>query len=143
MMANHPTSRRQLFGGTASLMLLASSAAGAAKATELDGELITAATEYAHLQDEFSIVCAQEDLLPVGPEKEAAAARMEAIEDRQADLRGAMCDMQARTPEGIRAKAVAARCCIADGDSRATKPINDEEWLVWSLLDDLLGRAPA
>ena len=136
-------SRRQLIGGTASLFLLAPAAAGAAKAQELDGPLIAAAAEYAQLEDEYCVVCSGVDQLPKGPERAAREARMDAICEQQNDLFEAMCDMPARTPEGLRAKALAVCCKIGDGNSQTDRPVNSEDWLTWSLLDDLLGRTGA
>ena len=139
-MTRRPRTRRDLLGGGASLLLLTAAAAGQAKAEELDGELIAAATEYARLEDQYCVLCLGEDELPE-PERSVCATQLAAISARQRELFDAMFDMPARTPEGLRAKALAALCKVGDGDSNATQPISYDDNLTWSLLCDILGRA--
>lgn len=138
-----PTSRRDQAGFGGALLLLTAAAGGQAKAAdELDGALIAFASEYARLQDEYCVVCSGIDELPDGgPEKEGREARLAAISDRQEELCGLLCGMRPSTPEGLRAKAHAALCRMADGGTDATKPISRDNYLPWSLVNDLLARA--
>lgn len=128
------TSRRALLASGSAILF--ASAAGAATAQPCDGALIRAAEEYIRLEDEYEIACEGEDTLPE-PERSACEARLNAIFDRQNALFAQLCDMRPTTPEEWRAKAKAVRCSLGHF-SEATKPARQENWLAWSLADDLL-----
>ena len=134
------TSRRQLFGGTVSLMLLAATEAGAAKAQELDGDLLAAYRRWLPWEEERLRV----EALPLGDE--TFDARYKAYTGDWHDTMAEIMELPARTPEGINAKARVMRalldnhiglCAIDDGSASAS------EQFAWSLLDDMLGRAGA
>ncbi|MCK8784146.1 hypothetical protein M0638_07120 [Roseomonas sp. NAR14] len=112
--------RNALTGAGAALLLLAAVEAGAGKAAELDGELITASAEYTRL----------------AAGRATSPALLRELEERIAAL-------PARTPEGIRAKAEAAFLAMAAGGAVADGPAGTDSWLPWSLVLDLTGRAGA
>jgi hypothetical protein len=101
------TSRRALCGAGASLLLLLG-AAGETKAAELDGELLAACERFIWLEGEFSRnneVYA--DALPgrETTEQQAAEAAVKIIFAEQCRLGLRIAAMQAKTPEGLQAKA--------------------------------------
>ncbi len=138
-MTHSRTSRRQLFGAGAALLLLVPAAAGAAKADELDGELIRLCAEIPGCK--ATIDCYNRD--------SASDAEWEAADGRWDELVEQIIDTPARTPEGIRAKAAALRCSLHRHLRNSTNPdigltdhADEEDLLAWSLVHDILGEEP-
>jgi hypothetical protein len=132
-----PTHRRAVLHGAcaATLTFMAAPAAGAAKAAELDGELIALIQEGTRLL--------QEPSPPMGPENPPTLAKIMGPKPWDAVLAEAA-RMPARTPEGLRAKAAAVADMFALGDRRNGLPHwdrNGQYLIAWSLLRDLLGDA--
>ena len=109
--------RRELLGSFASMLLLVLSEAGASKVVELDGELIAACAEFGRLDDAYAVACRAEDCAPDGPEKDALSDQLYVLGDEQRGIYDALCDMPARTPEGLRAR---AQACSARFQNRTT-----------------------
>ncbi len=95
-MAQPSTSRRQLFGASAAMLLLGSAAAGSGKAAELDSDLLIACAAY------HTAFARQED--PETPDGDELDDACLACNDALARVM----DLQPRTPEGIQAKAAVA-----------------------------------
>ncbi|MBP0445025.1 hypothetical protein J8J14_09555 [Roseomonas sp. SSH11] len=130
-----PRNRRAVLRGAcaATLTMMAASAAGAAKAAELDGELIA-------LLDEARRLCREEDAQPLTAKTFADFACRQPWQD----LVERAARMPARTPEGLRAKAEAVRWWVLSDHRTACDRFNvPQEWLAVSLVEDLLGRGGA
>ncbi len=132
--------RRDLFGAVGALLLLTAAEAGAAKAVELDGELLTACASL-RLVD-LDLAAAEvdgrmevEDMAPVCDHRDAVLA--------------AISRLPARTPEGLRCKAEALRATLAmdvpgaQAWGKWEEVAQPHEDLAMSLCRDLLGRAGA
>ena len=65
-----------------------------------------------------------------------ACSEVMGSEHRQ--LEDEISEMVARTPEGIRASALAAKHALAGGGCETTEPMCDDNWLAWSLVQDVL-----
>ena len=133
------TSRRALLGASAALLVAGGFKATAAKADELDSDIIAASRNYLALEDDLSRLSKLEGGLP-DARQAALLAEMDVIHDQQAALRSIMATNPARTPEGLRAKAAALQSWLPSNPA-GTLPCCDEDALAWSLCDDLLGRA--
>ena len=137
-------SRRGLIGSGVAMLVLAATAAGEAKATELDGDILRASTEFHALQERVDRLCAEWEVAAVRPnfgrdDDQAFSGRL----DELAEAQCARCDVAtytaARTPEGIRAK---ARILFRELDTSNTngEAFEDGRYaLAWSLVCDLLG----
>ncbi|MBP0446700.1 hypothetical protein J8J14_18140 [Roseomonas sp. SSH11] len=127
-------SRRAVLNGAcaATLVMMAAPAAGAAKAAELDGELIALLAEARRQWREWQPT-------PLGPN--ATLADLTTRPPWHALVIQAA-SMPARSPEGMRAKAEAVRWWVL-GDHQTTcdRFHTPQEWLAASLVDDLLGSA--
>ena len=137
--------RRKLLTAAPAAMVLAG--AGTAVAHQPDAELIALCARYVALNREFCNVGAHTwEMLCSDPEwircHEAGCAMvpgLHALEDEIADT-------PARTLQGIRAKAEAARHQLSGDADRDTGPIDPENGLVWALVLetlDVLGRVGA
>lgn len=131
--------RRDLLGAFASMLLLLPVEAGASKAAELDGELIAACAEFGRLEAAHEVACRAEDRAPEGPDKDRLLEQVEAILNRQIEIYDALCDVPARTPEGLRAKAQALSSWFQKASNGT--PSRHEDQLAWSLVRDIAGRA--
>jgi hypothetical protein len=137
--------RRDLFGSMGALLLLTAAEAGTAKAAELDGELISMCEEVVAIDQEsdrlWEIVLAHpEDTEGTHPSYTAYCAYEDATLSHRLGLIDTIVDTPARTPEGLRAKAAAARSTMP------VEPIEDRsrcDRLALSLYEDMLGRAGA
>ncbi len=133
-----PTSlatRRDLFGTMGAMLLLTAAEAGPAKAAELDGQLLGLCDEAVALHAENVAATDAIDAAGLRLSSEEGAAAWEAVYARSAtwhDLCAEIAALPARTPEGLRGKAIVLRRVVAL-----------EEPLVASLCRDLLGRAGA
>lgn len=128
---------------SAALLLLAPVAAGPAKATEIDGELLARCGEYQAADREAAQISCELEGLPDGTSRlvhDPVSARLHAAMTRSADALGSIINLPARTPEGIAAKAAVLR--IATSDGMYTAP-DLHELLALSLADDITGRAAA
>ena len=133
--------RRDLFGTMGAMLLLTAAEAGLAKAAELDGELLSCCAEMLAIDRESTRLWAICRALPDedlhNPAFYAVDAHWDEHGDRYWELAKRLRHMPARTPEGLRQKAMAAL---------STMPIDDRGaggHLVASLLDDVMGRAGA
>lgn len=133
--------RRDLFGAGAALLLLGTAAAGASKARELDGELLTAFRDWQPWERERQAVAKLDDEDPTWQ------ARFDAFSGEWHDLVEEITDLPARTPEGIAIKARVLRAVLLnhvvdEDDGEADKgQASTSETLAWSLVSDMLGRA--
>ena len=127
--------RRDLFGTMGAMLLLTAAEAGPAKAAELDGNLLALCNEAVALHE--ASTDATDAIMATDPPlaRLQSTAAWKAVYARSAtwhELCAEIADMPARTPEGLRAKAIVLRRVIAL-----------EEPLVASLCRDLLGRIGA
>ena len=125
------TSRRQLFGASAAMLLLSGAAAGAAKAEELDQELFAACGDYHRAHEAMDGPYVSDEA------SDASCAATSAALDRVVGL-------SPRTPEGLQAKAaVAHRALMADVIVYLNLPWREqasrEERIALDVLRDLLG----
>jgi hypothetical protein len=127
------TSRRELFGSSAALLLLAAPAAGAEKAAELDGALIRMCDDFTFRNQAWGVLLRQIDAMPQGAAQDALQAQADALSGGYRERRMEIADIRARTPEGMQAK---ARAAAAECDD---DPPPDCD-IMWSLVNDLLGR---
>jgi hypothetical protein len=117
------------------MLLLTAAEAGPAKAAELDGELLSLCTEAVALHEQqmaANDAIQAFGLLSSSPEGRAAWDAIYARTPLWDDLCDQIADLPARTPEGLRGKAMVLRRSVAL-----------EEPLVASLCRDVLGRAGA
>ena len=132
-------SRRTLIGSSAAMLLAGAFEAGATKAAELDRDLIEASREYFALEAEFIRIGHLEGEVPLS-EGDELIAQGDALLEQQEAIRAAMVAAAARTPEGLRAKAAVLRDWLQSNYER-TEPGCSNDWLAWSLCNDLLGRS--
>jgi hypothetical protein len=132
------TGRRALLGGAAGLAVAGSAAPVAA--AQADAELIGLCAEYVALDAAFCR--AGEDV--AAEEKGAERARLDglcsAMVPRLHVLEELIADLPATTLAGVRAKARAALHLISGDTAAGTGPMDDEDWMIWSLLKDVLGQ---
>ena len=127
--------RRDVFGTMGAMLLLTAAEAGPAKAAELDGELLALCDEAVALHEAGNAIYDRIERTGLTHASPEGAAAWNSIYNGSAtwrDLCAEIADMPARTPEGLRAKAVVLRRIVAL-----------EEPLVASLCRDLLGRVGA
>ena len=133
-------SRRDLAGAFGALMLLAPLAAGAVKAAEIDGELLTAFAEWHPFEQERLALMRADDSTAEWDE------RFETMSGPWHEGMSAIMALSARTPEGIRAKATVMRALLENHVGH-TGMIHDcatpSEAFAWSLVTDMLGRGAA
>jgi hypothetical protein len=133
--------RRDIAAGGIAMLVLAAAAAGQAKAEELDGELLALCRESHETIPVVTRLEDERDQLPLNHPREAALEKQVwAIVTRRFELREAITDTPARTPEGLRAKARVALWELCDGDPEEG-PISGSNGVAWSLARDVLGRA--
>jgi hypothetical protein len=135
--------RRQVFGASAAMLLMGATEAGAAKAAELDGELIALCAEVERLNtEEAGLIWADDAQNPryktLGQPEALAALR--AASARLQDVLEQIAAMPARTPEGLRAKAQAVHAFFFGMPPEGGCPAGDA---LWSLVCDVAGRAAA
>ena len=134
------TSRRQLFGSGAALLLMAPVASG--KAAELDGELLAVCAEFDALERQLNAMHTGGANAIADHDERDAAQRP--LQERQSDLLDRMCELPARTPEGVLAKARSLD--LWDKGQIEENGTADGYWderMLASLMRDLLGRAGA
>ena len=142
--------RRALLTGAAAVAAaLASCSIARAEAAPAspDAELIALCAEYVRASREFCNVGAHTwDMLCSDPEwircHEAGCAMVPGLHAMEAQIT----DTPARTLLGVRAKAEVARHQLSGDADRDTGPLDPENWLVWTLIEetlDVLGRAGA
>jgi hypothetical protein len=133
------STRRQLFGASAAILLIGSAGAGEAKAAELDGELIAACARFTWLEGEYGRLCRLTDWPAEHahtPADEALATEFEAVRDEQFELGEWLAETEPRTPEGMQAKAGAVLAYLGD-----EQPDGMIGRLRLSVLRDMAGRA--
>ncbi len=137
-------SRRNLFGSMGALLLLTAAEAGPAKAGELDGELLACCAEALAIDREANRLWAACCALPLGIGKHPAFDACEAYDaatlDAWHELVDRICDLPARTPEGLRQKAAVARSAVPTERRDEPDPVDR---LAWSVFGDMLGSAGA
>ena len=105
-----PTTRRDLFGASAAMLLLAAPAAVPAKAANLDSELLDACAAFDDLERQIKEVWR----LPVPiEEEEAREAAEEPLKVLQGPLLDRICTLKATTPAGCIARARSWPCGTA------------------------------
>ena len=137
--------RRDLFGAMGALLLLTATEAGAAKASELDGNLFADCAEAMAIDRESDrlfkhAVAVAADAPGSHPAWVAHDDFENANQSRWHDLVKQIAGTPARTPEGLRAKAAMARSAIHGESLDNPDPM---DVLAWSVFDDVLGRAGA
>ena len=130
-MSKGTVSRRDAAAGGIAMLVLAAAAAGQAKAEELDGELLALCREFGERNTRIEELNDIEESFPHS-HPQSVAAWLE-IRDRVATL-------QARTPEGLLAKARVALWETCDGDIEAGPVEGTGTRVAWSLARDVLGR---
>ena len=110
-----------------------------APAPSPDAALITACAEYVE-RDKRVLALAKKhaNTRSEGPRWAAYIARSQAMGAEHRRQEDEITEMVPRTPEGIRAKALAAKHALAGGGCETTEPMSEENWLAWSLIEDLL-----
>ena len=131
--------RRHLFGTMGAALLLTAAEAGPAKAAELDGELLAACVAFQRINRDY--VAANYD-------PHLTEQRSEHLYEERRTLALCITACVARTPEGLVAKAQAARAAMhADVPEYLTDTFLEcadyHDLLADSLCRDLLGRAGA
>ena len=131
--------RRTLFGTVGAMLLLSAAEAGAAKAAELDGELLALCEAFQQINHDY--VAANYDLT-------LTQERSEFLYDERRKLVLQIVALAAKTPEGLVAKARAARAAMhADVPEYLCETFFDcadyHDLLADSLCRDMLGRAEA
>lgn len=133
--------RRAALVNSAALLLLASAAAGPAKATEIDGELLARCAEYQAADRESDLISGELQGLPDGAPRlvhDPIWSRLEAAMTHANTALDRIIHLPARTPEGIAAKAAVLR--VATSQAMDSAP-DAHELLALSLADDIAGRA--
>jgi hypothetical protein len=137
------TTRRQVFGASAAMLLIGATEAGEAKAAELDGELIALCAESEWLEADYLRLCWASDWghpKHGTAEQQAALAAFSAVGVRQQDVLAQIAALPARTPEGLGAKARAIHTFFGDSPPEEGLPCGDA---LWSLVCDVAGRVMA
>jgi hypothetical protein len=130
--------RRDAAAGGIAMLVLAAAAAGQAKAEELDGELLARCAEFQTVEDEFDGLWKKYAVVDSSsPEGERLSAEQDVLVSRIYELREAISDLPARTPEGIKAK---TRVAFRDLSPNEAWPEQAEAWMAFSVLRDILGR---
>jgi hypothetical protein len=142
-MSRGTVSRRDAAAGGIAMLVLAAAAAGQAKAEELDGELLALCREFGERNtriEELTLV--EESFFPLNhPQNVAAWLEIRALVERGWEIRDRVATLQARTPEGLLAKARVALWETCDGDPEAGPIEGSGTKVAWSLARDVLGRA--
>ena len=139
--------RRDLLAAAPAVTVLAGAGIGTAvgaHAAQLDAGLIALCARYVALNREFCNVGAHTwEMLCDNPEwkrcHDIGCAMVPGLHAIEAQIT----DTPARTLLGIKAKAEAARHQLSGDADRDTGPIDPENWLVWTLIEevlDVLGR---
>lgn len=142
-------SRREAAARGVAMLVLAAAAAGPAKTEELDGELLADAAEYLGLRASYLghyQPIMQSGAKPAG--QEAWDHCNVKLWPRELELIARITDAQARTPEGLRAKAAALEALLHQDVPEFTNDTfedcaEDHERLAMSLARDTLGRTGA
>ena len=133
--------RRAVAGSGFAMLVLAAAAAGSAKAQELDGELFALTREFDETIPTVIRLEDERDALPRNhPDVNVLDAQVKALVSRRWELREAISDTPAVTPEGLIAKAKVALWELSDGDP-TEGPTYGNSTVAWSLALDIAGRA--
>ena len=122
------TSRRQLFGASAAMLLLGSVGAGEGKAAELDGELL-------RLEAQLQAKNAEQDAFPHADDGSNWPA-FEALQEEFWTIADQIEAIPARTPEGLQAKARAVLVVRQNLTNEEDNPLWEQ---TAGLIRDLLG----
>lgn len=138
--------RRGLFGGGAALLALAE-AGGLAAATppNPDAELLRLSSEFLDLHARLRPILTEFFSTPVHEhDRLERLASLEApLAERQDELADQVVLIQARTQEGMAAKAAVAKVLFTRHHKEAIEDdcLSEENAMAWSLFQDLVGRA--
>ena len=129
------TSRRQLFGASASLLLIGGAAAGSEKAEDFDQELLAACADYNRAHDAMDGPYVSDEINDGNCDAHAAAL------DRVVGL-------SPRTPEGLQAKAAVAYRALMDNvfiylAIPWREQASREQQIALDVLRDFMGSAPS
>ena len=142
-MTRRHVGRRDAAAGGLAMLVLAAADAGSAKAQELDGELLALCREFDETIPAVIRVEDEMDALPFNhPHAATLDAEVKAVVRRRWELREAITDTPARTPEGLMAKAKVALWELRDGDPEEG-PTYGNSTVAWSLARDIAGRTVA
>jgi hypothetical protein len=140
-MSGRSVSRRDAAAGGLAMLVLAAAAAGQAKAQELDGELLALCREFGERNTRIEELNDIEESFPDGhPQSVAASLEIGTLVERGWKIRDRVATLQARTPEGLLAKARVALWETCDGDIEAGPVEGTGTRVAWSLARDVLGR---
>ena len=138
MTARH-VGRRDAAAGGLAMLVPAAAAAGSAKAQELDGELFALTREFEETIPTVIRLEDERDALPRNhPGVNVLDAQVKALVSRRWELREAISDTPAVTPEGLIAKAKVALWELSDGDP-TEGPTYGSSTVAWSLARDIAG----
>ncbi len=141
-MARNSVSRRDAAAGGLAMLVLAAAAAGQTKAAELDGELLALCREFGERNARSEELNRFEELFPSShPQSVAAWLEIGALVERGWEIRDRVATLQARTPEGLLAKARVALWETCDGAPEDGPSEGSGSQVAWSLARDVLGRA--
>ena len=136
--------RRQMFGSSAAMLVLACPAAGAIKAAEIDGELLAACAQFQQLQVERVLLHPIADVMPPTPRSIQAEETLDALREEEDNLGDIIAKAPARTPEGLQAKAAAILAFWGGSSGRDPLDLSCvHERMEWSLVQDVAGRRGA
>jgi len=136
-------SRREAAVGGVAMLVLAAAAAAQAKAEELDGQLLSLKAEFDASERELDGLMVEDDALTDDHPRIRSIRRREAVlVSRRREIREAMAELAALTPEGLRAKAAIIFIDFRGrADNRYPQSYSPEAAIVASLARDLLGKA--
>jgi hypothetical protein len=139
-MSGRHIARRGLIACSA--LLLVAGAAGAAKAEELDGELIALCREFEDAEATFAAWDAERDFMPFDHPRAKEIDKLErALVDRRHEIREEVADLKAHTPKGLQAKARMVMTELAEEGDPSREFFNHQYLAAVSLARDILGRA--
>lgn len=130
--------RRTLIAGGS---VLAAAAPAAAAAASPDAELIRLCAEMVALDRRLCGITREMADKVDGPEEERLYQAARPLVAPLRALVDQIARIPARTPGGFQAKAEAARHDMAGDADEENKPMDPDDALVWSLVEDLLRRA--
>ncbi len=133
--------RRETLASGIAMLVLAAAADGQAKAHELDGELLALCREFGERNTRIEELNRFEESFPDShPQSVAAWLEIGALVERGWEIRDRVATLQARTPEGLLAKARVALWETCDGDIEAGPSEGSGTQVAWSLARDVVGR---
>jgi hypothetical protein len=123
-------------------LLPVAGAAGAAKAEELDGELIALCRKFGDAEDTFAAWDAERDFMPFDHPRAKEIDKLErALVNRRHEIREEVAELKAHTPEGLQAKARMVMTELAEEADPNKESCNHQYLAAVSLARDILGRA--